>query len=174
MSTSLIRALALICYYGFFRYFPSTVGVILRRLAARRIFQSSGDRINIAQGVRFGRGGRISIGANSGIGEDSYIVCIEDVVIGRDVMMGPEVMILTGGHDYTNPRLRLIDQKITSAPVIIGNDVWIGARVIILPGVHLGDRCIVGAGSVVTKDVRAGVIVAGNPAKFIRSLPSLP
>jgi maltose O-acetyltransferase len=164
--------LALICYYGCFRYFPSIVGVKLRRLAARHIFQSCGDRINIAQGVRFGRGGRISIGTNSGIGEDSYIVCIEDVIIGRDVMMGPEVMILTGGHDYTNPSLRLIDQKITSAPVIIGNDVWIGARAIILPGVCVGDRSIIGAGSVVTKDVPAGFIVAGNPAKSIKSLPS--
>ncbi|NCS32003.1 acyltransferase [bacterium] len=121
--------------------------------------------------VRFGRGTRLSIGNNSGIGENSYIVCMNDVCIGNNVMIGPELMILTGGHDFTNPDLRLIDQKILTAPVVICDDVWIGARVLLLPGVEVGTRSIVGAGSVVTRDAPSNAIVAGNPAKVIKQIP---
>lgn len=147
------------------------MGMRLRSFACSHIFQSFGKNVNIASGVRFGRGMRISIGDNSGMGEDSYIVCMDDVVIGRDVMMGPEVMILTGGHDYSSPNMRFIDQKVTTAPVIIGDDVWIGARSIILPGVTIGSRSIIGAGSVVTKDVAPMTVAAGNPAKPINTVP---
>ena len=169
----MVRTIYLFLYYACLIHFPSQsvgpLGVWLRRQAAMRIFRVCGDNVNIASGVRFGRGRRISIGTDSGIGENSYIVCMEDVNIGNDVMIGPDVMILTGGHDYSDPNLRLIDQQVIAAPVTIGNDVWIGARVLILPGVTIGSRSIVGAGSVVTKDIPSHSIVAGNPARIIKT-----
>ena len=84
-------------------------------------------------------------------------------------MMGPECMIYTSNHGMDRTDIPMWKQQSTEVePVVIGNDVWIGARVIILPGVHIGDGCVIGAGSVVTKDVEEYTVVAGNPAKFIR------
>lgn len=172
-----MKYLSLILYYAFLRFLPSrssgNMGVKLRSLAAKKIFKKVGSNLNIASGVMFGRGARISIGTDSGIGEGSRIVCMDDVNIGDDVMIGPEVMILTGGHAIDDPVIRLIDQKIVTAPVIIEDDVWIGARAILLPGVTVGSRSVVAAGSVVTKDVSSGTLVGGNPAKLIKKLPTL-
>lgn len=171
----MLRILSLVVYYSVLMHLPSRsfgpFGVRLREIAARRIFRSCGKNINIASEVRFGRGNRLSIGDRSGIGERGYIVCMNDVTIGSDVMIGPEVMILTGGHDYSDPALTLIDQRTVSAPVVINDDVWIGARALILPGVTVGTRAVIAAGSVVTRDVPSGTIVAGNPARTIKSIP---
>jgi maltose O-acetyltransferase len=84
------------------------------------------------------------------------------ITIGDDVTFGPDVMILA--HD-TSTKSYLKYTKVQN--VIIGNNVFIGARAIILPGVTIQDNVIVGAGSVVSKDVKKNTVVAGNPAKFI-------
>lgn len=170
----MFRNIILFLYYGFFRFLPSrsggNVGVVLRVFAVRRLFKSVGQNVNIASGVVFGRGARISIGTASGIGEGSRIVCMHDVNIGDDVMIGPEVLILTGGHAFDDPTIRLIDQKVVTAPVTIEDDVWIGARAILLPGVTVRRGSVVAAGSVVTKDVPSGSVVGGNPAKLIKQI----
>lgn len=169
-----MRLFVLLLYYSVLRFLPSRsggrIGVRLRELAVRQLFWKTGRNVNIASGVVFGRGARISIGTDSGIGESSRIVCMDDVIIGNDVMIGPEVMILTGGHAFDDSNLRLIDQKIVTAPVIIEDDVWIGARAILLPGITIGRRSVVAAGSVVAKDVARGTVVGGNPATFIKSV----
>lgn len=110
----------------------------------------------------------LSVGDNSDIGLRSYIQ--GNVRIGNDVMMAPDVCIYTKNHRFNdlNIPIRLQGQE-TENPVVIENDVWIGTRVIILPGVHVGEGSIIGAGSVVTRNVEAWSIVAGNPAKFIKS-----
>ena len=81
---------------------------------------------------------------------------------GDDVSIGPEAAILTLGHDPQS--LEFADR---GGDVVIGNHVWIGYRAIILPGIRIGDGAVIGAGSVVTKDVEPFVIVAGNPARPI-------
>lgn len=84
-------------------------------------------------------------------------------------MMGPECLIYTQNHVFESREIPMCQQGVTAPrPVEIGNDVWIGVRVIILPGVHVGDGAIIGAGSVVTRDVEPYSIVGGNPAKLIR------
>lgn len=140
----------------------------LRRFCARAALPHCGKNVNIERGAQFSWD--LSIGDNSGIGVDSLISF--GVTIGNDVMMGPECMIFTNNHGMERRDVPMWKQRSSDIkPVVIGNDVWIGARVIILPGVHVGDGAVIGAGSVVTKDVPPYGIVAGNPARLIRMRP---
>jgi acetyltransferase-like isoleucine patch superfamily enzyme len=82
--------------------------------------------------------------------------------VGSDVSLGPEAAILTLGHDPRSPAFA--DQ---GGPVVIGDHVWIGFRAVVLAGITIGDGAVVAAGSVVTRDVEPGCIVAGNPARVI-------
>jgi len=88
------------------------------------------------------------------------------IVIGRGTYIAPNVGIITANHDLNN-----LDAHLPGNDVVIGISCWIGMNSILLPGVHLGPHTIVGAGSVVTKSFAEGnVIIAGNPAKIIKSL----
>lgn len=88
------------------------------------------------------------------------------IVIGKGSYIAPNVGIITANHDIYN-----LDKHDSGKDVIIGNNCWIGMNSVILPGVVLGDRTIVGAGSVVTKSFEEGnCVIAGNPAKIIKKL----
>lgn len=170
-----LARLSLVVYYGLAVHLPSMSScktcVRLRSLLIKNIFAFVGENCNVAKGVRFGRGSKISIGNNSGIGEKSFLVAMDEITIGDNVMIAPEVMILTGGHDYTDPLKTLIAQRRVVGRVVIGDDCWIGARAIILPGVVIADRVIIGAGSVVVKSISNSGIYAGNPAVKIKDIP---
>jgi lipopolysaccharide O-acetyltransferase len=104
-----------------------------------------------------------------------HITAIEHVEIGSNTLIASRVFISDHNHGRYNledvnslPEIPPINRPLVSIPVKIGCNVWIGEQVCILPGVTIGDGAIVGAGSVVTKDVPARIIVAGNPAKIIR------
>jgi acetyltransferase-like isoleucine patch superfamily enzyme len=123
-----------------------------------------GEKTSVQMGCRFLNGRKVYFG-------DRNIInfgCLFDgrqykIQTGSDVSIGPEATILTLGHDPQSPNF-----DVRGGDVIIGDRVWIAYRAIILPGVTIGEGAIVGAGSVVTKDVEAYTIVAGNPAKFIK------
>lgn len=95
----------------------------------------------------------------------------DKVIVGDNVLLGPNVVLTTATHsqDY---RIRNHDGEsdIMGAPIVLEDDVWIGANVTVMPGVTIGKHSIVGAGSVVTKDVPPDVVVAGVPAKIIKKL----
>ena len=136
-----------------------------RRFCAKQILPHCGKNVNIERGAQFAWD--LSVGDNSGVGVNSLIS--SHVTIGNDVMMGPDCMIFTANHGMERTDIPMWRQNSSEPrPVVIGDDVWIGARVIILPGVHIGDGAVIGAGSVVTKDVEPYSIVGGNPAKLIR------
>ena len=90
------------------------------------------------------------------------------VTIGDDCFVGPGVHIYTACH-CTNPTERATRRE-WAEPVTIGDNVWLGGNVTILPGVTIGDNCTIGAGSVVTHDIPANSIAAGNPARVIKKL----
>ena len=104
----------------------------------------------------------LSIGAYSSIGDRTQIHCCEKITIGNYVLISWDCNILENNFHTTT------DGGITSAPVKIEDRVWLGCRVIVLPGVTIGEGAIVIAGSVVTHNVPAGTLVAGNPAKVDR------
>ncbi len=108
------------------------------------------------------------------IGNDFYsnfnLTLVDDghIYIGNNVMIGPNVQIITAAHPL-DPELRRQGLQYNK-DVHIGNNVWIGAGVIILPGITIGDNSIIGAGSVVTKDVPNNVVAVGNPCRIIKNL----
>ena len=115
-------------------------------------------------------------GCNTFVGARFYanfnLTLVDDgvVTIGDDVMIGPNVTILTTGHPI-RPDLRKAPTVTQySLPVTIGSGAWIGANVTILPGVTIGENSVIGAGSVVTKDIPANVVAYGNPCHVAREI----
>lgn len=115
----------------------------------------------ICQDVRILEPANLEIGDLSYLAYGVRIEARQGVHIGSMTTISPEVFITTGDHS-------LLDLAPTNCPVWIGDGVFIGARAMILGGVRIGDNAVVGAGSVVTKDVPAGSIAAGIPARVIR------
>ncbi len=169
-----MRIIWLAAYYLLARHLPASnnrAGACfrpLRRWICRHLFTRAGARINVERGAYFGTGAGIEIGDDSGIGVNCQLYA--PITIGRDVMMGPEVIILTANHEFADlARPMHLQGWREPRRVTIGDDVWIGTRVIILPGVTIGRGAIIGAGACVTKPVPDYAIVAGNPARIIRS-----
>ena len=137
---------------------------------------TSGDSINpISRNIRgcifINTDAKLNIGNDVGI-SSACIWCDESITIGSHVRIGGDCIILdTDCHslNYTDRRQIESDRKGTrTKPVRIGDDVLIGARTMILKGVTIGDRSVVGAGSIVTQDIPCDCIAAGNPCKVIR------
>ncbi|MEI8702891.1 MULTISPECIES: sugar O-acetyltransferase [unclassified Mesorhizobium] len=108
-------------------------------------------------------GFNIRIGANAYINFNCVILDVVEVTIGQGTAIGPAVQIYTADHPH-DPEQRQAGLQV-GRPVRIGSRVWIGGGAIILPGVTIGDNAVVGAGSVVTRDVPAGAKVVGIPAR---------
>lgn len=116
----------------------------------------------------------MSYGKHVHIGESFYsnfnLVLVDDgeIFIGDKVMIGPNVTLCTTGH----PVYPLYREMVAhySLPIHIGNNVWIGAHSVVLPGVTIGDNAVVGAGSIVTRDIPANTVAFGNPCRVIREI----
>lgn len=113
-------------------------------------------------------------GSNIRIGEKVFfnfncvILDVMEVVIGSRTMFGPNVQVYTATHPINH--IERSSGKEFAKPIVIGEDVWIGGSAVICPGVTIGNRSVIGAGSVVTKDIPDDVFAAGNPCKIIRHL----
>ncbi len=110
---------------------------------------------------------RLVVGIGSFIGRGTFIQASGEVEIGANVLIAPYVKIWSSDHSFDGPGL-IRQQGHRFAKVTIGDDVWIGTGAIILRGVRVGTGAIIGAGSVVTRDVDQYTIVAGNPARTVR------
>lgn len=118
-------------------------------------------RVSLPPSLRMGR--------NAGIGQGTQFLGLGAVSLGAHVTMGPDCLFITGDHPIPKAGGHFRDLASVHQDIVVEEDVFLGARVTVLPGVTIGRGAAVGAGSVVTKDVPAEVVVAGNPAKVIRS-----
>ena len=157
--------------YQLFRYLPTSFSPVkvgqkqLRGFATRLMLEACGKDVNIERNAVFST--RCTIGDRSGIGVNAVI---GETHLGDNVMMGENCRIITQNHRFDDTEIPMNQQGFQEEkPVFIGNDVWIGYNVTILPGVTVGDGAVIGACSVVTRDVRDYDIVAGNPARTIRN-----
>ena len=113
-------------------------------------------------------------GKNVHLGDGVYanfnLMMVDDceIYIGDHVMIGPNVVLATGTHPV-NPELRY-KQAQYNLPIHIEENVWIGAGSVILPGITIGKNSVIGAGSIVTKDIPANVVAAGNPCRILREI----
>lgn len=135
----------------------------------RNLLGSVGQRFIINQPFRCDYGCNIFLGEDCFINFNCTILDEAKVTIGDNAFLGPNVSIYTACHPL-DPESR--NEFIEWAePVTVGNNVWMGGNVTILPGVSIGDNVVIGAGSVVTKNIPSNVVIGGNPAKIIKNLP---
>ena len=112
--------------------------------------------------------GDVIIGDHTRVGLHNSV--IGPVTIGNHVNLAQGITVTALNHNFTDHHLRIDEQGVSTTPVTIGHDIWIGANAVILPGVTIGDHSVVAAGAVVTKDVPPHTLVAGVPAKIIKTL----
>ena len=113
-------------------------------------------------------GTNITLGTKVFFNFNCIVLDVMQVTIGSNVLFGPGVQVLTAMHPMSAVERRTWLEF--AKPVTIGSDVWFGAGAIICPGVTIGSRCVIGAGSVVTRDIPDDVFAAGNPCRVIRTL----
>ena len=138
-----------------------------RRRILRDLFAAGGDSVWMQPPFYCDYGSNIHLGERVFFNFNCVVLDVCPVHIGDFTLFGPGVQIYTPLHPM-NAELRRREEF--GAPVRIGADVWVGGGAIILPGVTIGARSVIGAGSVVTRDVPEGVFAAGNPCRVIREI----
>ena len=134
----------------------------------RRLFASTGAHYYVEPPLH------ANWGCNTHIGENFYsnfnltLVDDADIYIGDNVMIAPNVVLTTGAHPIC-PELRAKGYQYNKS-IHIGHGVWLGAGVIVLPGVTIGENSVIGAGSVVTRDIPANVVAVGTPCRVMRPI----
>ena len=138
-----------------------------RRRILRELFGSGGDSVWMQPPFYCDYGTNIELGERVFFNFNCVVLDVCLVRIGSYSLFGPAVQIYTPMHPWNAEQRRT---KEFGKPVEIGSDVWVGGGAIILPGVRIGSRAVIGAGSVVTRDIPDGVFAAGNPCRVVREI----
>ncbi|MCI8503493.1 MAG: sugar O-acetyltransferase [Dorea sp.] len=140
-----------------------------RTALLKEMFAEIGENCYIEPPLHSNMGGHhVHFGRNIYANYNLTLVDDTHIYVGDYTMFGPNVTIATAGHPIL-PELRQRGLQY-NMPVRIGKNCWLGAGVIILPGITIGDDVVVGAGSVVTKDIPSGVVAVGNPCRILREV----
>ncbi|MFY1045987.1 sugar O-acetyltransferase [Chryseobacterium sp. GP-SGM7] len=139
-----------------------------RKDLIKKLFHKTGENFHIEQPFYCDYGYNIEIGENFYSNMNVVILDCAKVTFGNNVLIAPNCGFYTAGHPFD------IEQRNNALeyahPIKVGNNVWIGAGCSILPGVTIGDNTVIGAGSVVTKDIPPNVLALGNPCRVIRNI----
>lgn len=138
-----------------------------RRSVLRNLFGAGGDSVWMQPPFFCDYGENIHLGERVFFNFNCIVLDVCPVTIGDYALFGPAVQIYTPMHPLNAAARR---REEYGKPVTIGSDVWVGGAAVILPGVSIGARAVIGAGSVVTRDVPEGVFAAGNPCRVIRDI----
>lgn len=138
-----------------------------RRRILKELFGSGGDTVWMQPPFYCDYGSNILLGERVFFNFNCVVLDVSPVRIGDYTMFGPLVQIYTATHPM-NAQLRRKQEF--SKPIEIGADVWVGGGAVICPGVRIGSRSVIGAGSVVTRDIPEDVFAAGNPCRVIRAI----
>lgn len=139
-----------------------------RRELLAELLGAMGEGVYIEPPFRCDYGRNIIAGDNFYANFDCVILDVCKVTIGRNVKFGPRVGVYTAGHPIDAPTRNALLEF--GKPITIGDNVWIGGSAVILPGVTIGANTVIGAGAVVTKDIPANVVAAGNPCRVIKNI----
>ena len=138
-----------------------------------------GARLRFGRFVWVGHGtkircheGTVEIGAKTVLGQECTISAYQRVKIGRECVIADRVMFIDFDHNVTDVEQPIRKQGIYKRDVVVGSNVWIGYGAQILRGVTVGDNAIIGASSVVTRDIPANAVAAGTPARVVRMRPA--
>lgn len=133
------------------------------------MFAEIGDDCYIEPPLHSNWGGK-HVHFGKGVYANFNLTLVDDthIYVGDYTMLGPNVVLATAGHPIL-PELRPLAYQY-NMPIHIGKNCWLGAGVIVLPGITIGDNSVIGAGSVVTKDIPANVVAVGNPCRVLREI----
>ncbi len=142
----------------------------LNRIYLKILGVKFGKNLQIVLIYRIAAAKKIKIGDNAYIRRSVTLGADSGIIIGDNVIISDFVSLISADHNYSDPHKLISEQglKIEDKPIVIEDNVWIGEKATILKRVHVGKGAIIGAGAVVTKDVPAFAIAAGNPAKIIK------
>ncbi|BCW45434.1 sugar O-acetyltransferase [Arthrobacter sp. StoSoilB5] len=135
---------------------------------ARELLGAMGAEAHVRAPIFVDYGFNITVGAGTFINYNLTALDVAAIQIGSHCQIGPNVQLLTPTHPLEAKPRR--DKLEAAKPIVIGDNVWLGGGVIVLAGVSIGENSVVGAGSVVTKDLPANVLAMGTPAKVIRTI----
>jgi len=139
-----------------------------RKRLVSELLPNAGDNLWLQPPFFCDYGTNLYIGDNVFFNFNCVVLDVMRVTIGSRTLFGPNVQIYTATHPMSaKERAAGLEY---GRPVTIGEDVWVGGSVVICPGVTIGDRSVIGAGSVVTRDIPSDVFAAGNPCRIIRSI----
>jgi maltose O-acetyltransferase len=139
-----------------------------RRELLTELLGAYGEGSEIRPPLRCDYGYQTFFGARSFANWGLVILDVARVTIGDDVQIGPNVQLLTATHPLEPAPRR--DKWEAARPIVVADNVWLGGGVIVCPGVTIGDDTVVGAGSVVARDLPPGVVAVGSPARIVRTL----
>lgn len=134
----------------------------------KRLFGKTGKTISILPPLWVDYGSNIKVGEHFFANHNTVLLDVAEITFGDHVLIAPNCGFYTAAHPL-DPELRMTDAEY-ALPITVGNRVWIGGNTVVMPGVTIGDDTVIGAGSVVTKDIPAGVLAFGNPCRVVRAI----